>query len=95
MAVLGFLASKLLSKNLLKAIAALLAVTMHTSTNSNLTNANCQVSEKDKPQPIWALSVFETSLFVIARKKPIIANGSAKMVWENLTRLRYFFMADI
>jgi hypothetical protein len=31
----------------------------------------------------------------IPKKNPINAKGIAKMVWENFTRERYFFTADI
>ena len=84
-AVRGFLASKFLSKYRLKAIAALRAVTIQIITNKNL-----------YPYLKYhGLLLSNASLFIIPNAKPIIANGNAKIVWENFTRLKYFLIADI
>ena len=64
-AVRGFLASKFLSSQRLKAIAALLAKPMQSRTNIN----NCH----------HGFEVMKKALFK-ARKKPINAKGIAKMV---------------
>lgn len=85
-AVLGFFASKLLSKYRLKDMAALRAKTIHRITRTNFSNnefqsvnggniAVCHPGTSD----VYANN---------PRKNPIIAKGIAKMVWENFIRLR-------
>ena len=64
-AVLGFAKSIFLSIYLLNAIAALLANTIHNTTN---TKESQLILEEFK---------------LMAKKKPIIANGRAKIVWLN------------
>ena len=68
----------------LKAIAALRAVTMHTSTNKN----NCSICFCLITSTIGCAFARETSNTPI--KKPMNAKGNAKMVCENFTRLKYF-----
>ena len=87
-AVLGFFASKFLSNQRLKAIAALLAVIMQMSTSTNF-NALLQKTEL----LISCLQSIESGrlyclYWKIPIKKPINANGMAKMVCENLTNER-------
>ena len=77
-AVRGFLASKVLSKYRLKAMAAFRAVTMHTSMRTKVsTLKGCSLGSKKN-----------------AKAKPIKAKGKAKMVWLNFTRAKYFFKID-
>jgi hypothetical protein len=84
-AVLGFFASKCLSRYRLNAIAALRAKTMHSTTRTNFTNRNFHQVKfvTSHPHPIDLLRFHcPLSKFAVvkARKKPIIANGIAKMV---------------
>jgi hypothetical protein len=72
MAVLGFSLSKCLSKYLLKAIAADLAVNIHTITKKNL-------------KPIFSMASWLINWYLTPNAKPISAKGNAKMVCENLT----------
>ena len=82
-AVRGFLASKCLSRYLLNAMAALLAVIIQIITNNSFLTIN-----------IFHNPFIDPLVTGIAIKKPIIAKGIAKMVCENLTRLKYFFTVD-
>jgi hypothetical protein len=79
MAVLGFLASKCLSSQRLKAIAALLAVIMHISTRKKRSRTTAI------PGDPAAAKFFVPNT---PRKNPINAKGNANNVWENFTRLR-------
>src|SRR4051812_612636 len=91
-AVRGFFASKLLSKYLLKAIAALLAVTMQMSTKMNLMPIVLHQTKfvVSLPQPILLFKfhcpvITFNGFLTVAKKNPINAKGKAKMVCENLT----------
>lgn len=76
-AVRGLRASKLRSRYLLKAIAALRAVTIHTNTNKNLKAMLADIIIcKDAP------------FLAAPKKKPMQAKGNAKMVCENFTKLK-------
>ena len=78
--VRGFLASMCLSRYLLKAIAADLANTMHPSTSKN--SKIKLVFVVSLPSPVFPNSVILACCFKasIPKKKPINANGNAKMV---------------
>jgi hypothetical protein len=78
-AVLGLRASKCLSRYRLNAIAALRAVTMQTSTRKKRVSR----TELSGMPPSWINGAPN-----MPRKNPIMANGNANKVWENLTRLR-------
>jgi hypothetical protein len=77
----------------LKAIAALRAKIMHRMTRTNLINKLFQSNCGGKItvcQP-GTMEVYANT----PKKKPISANGMAKMVWENFIKLRYFLTLDI
>lgn len=76
-AVRGFLASKCRSRYLLNAMAALLAVIIQIITKINFF-----------PISILHNECIDPLLTGMAIKKPIIANGIAKIVCENLIRLK-------
>jgi hypothetical protein len=94
-AVLGFFASKFLSKYLLKDIAALRAVIMQRITRINLPDKSAK--EPGTAEKIFSCGLvchpgsISESFFLQARipkKKPIRAKGIAKMVWLNFIRFR-------
>lgn len=85
MAVLGFNASKLASRYRLKAIAALLAKTIHAITRTSFN----KITAADRLVFVVKVPVPDSNgAYLTASTKPIIAKGIAKMVCENLTRLR-------
>ena len=88
-AVRGFLASKLLSSQRLKAIAALRAKTIQRMTNNNLKPMVLQFGD-DQPIISFKLHSPGRGSLSIPRQNPINANGIAKIVCENFTRLKYF-----
>jgi hypothetical protein len=70
-------------------MAALLANTIHKTTRKNKTPILFESGNVSKP------SACNSLINLHPRKKPIIATGIAKMVWENLIKERYFFMVLI
>lgn len=71
-AVLGFRASKFLSRYLLNAMAALRAVTIQTRTRRNNLNTGTD------PNPLSPVTRHSPSV------NPMMAKGSAKTVWEKV-----------
>ena len=67
-------------------MAALRAVTIQTNTNANF----CNKIGDNKPDMVPGIITHppEAEACGMARKKPMNAKGMAKMVCENLTRLR-------
>ena len=92
-AVRGFFASKFLSSQRLKAMAAERAKTMQRMIRSKVSHSDLGLSTLTKS--LYELVIAISMVSFAARKKPISAKGIAKMVWANLTRERYFFMAFI
>jgi hypothetical protein len=91
-AVRGFFASKCRSKYLLKAIAALRAVTMQMRTKRNLIPTLFHHTKfvVSHPHPMVGFkfhcpAITFNGFLTVAKKNPIIAKGKAKMVCENLT----------
>ena len=78
-AVLGLIRSYRLSIYLLNAIAALREVTIEANTSNSFRNISCCENGLVMASPSKKCMSFNP------RKKPIKANGNAKMVWENFT----------
>ena len=70
-------------------MAALRAKTIHKTTSINKNTTRFESGNVSKP------SACSSFINLHPRKKPIMAKGMAKMVWENLIRERYFFMVFI
>ena len=87
-AVRGFLASKCLSRYLLNAIAALLAEIIQIITNNSFQSIKGSLIIRIDPSGVRSINLLGTIAFGKAIKKPIIAKGNAKIVCENLTRLK-------
>ena len=92
-AVLGFFASKLLSRYRLKAMAALRARTIQRITRINFdTILSCHqlklVISHPHPTVLFRVNRSLFGYLMTPRKNPISANGIAKMVWENFMRER-------
>src|SRR5688572_10088664 len=100
-AVRGLSASNFASSQRLNAMAALLAKIIHNTTiKSRMRMSVLLTGISELPgytlvcQP-GMIEVGNANKSLNARKKPINANGIAKMVWENLMRLRYFLISCI
>ena len=70
-------------------MAALRAKTIHKTTRINKTTTRFESGIESNPSACNSLINFHP------RKKPIMAKGIAKMVWENFIKERYFFMDSI